>query len=58
MAWVASLSANAPTESSGYRVPSRPDISQVSESGNANQPMNLGQQVGGQQIGGQQLGGP
>ena len=31
MAWAASLSANAPTESSGYRVPAKPDLSRVSE---------------------------
>ena len=29
MAWAASLSANAPTESSGYRVPAKPDLSRV-----------------------------
>ena len=31
MAWAASLSANAPTESSGYRVPAKPDLSRVPE---------------------------
>ena len=39
MAWAASLSANAPTESSGYRISAKPDLSRVPESGNA-QPAN------------------
>ena len=33
MAWAASLSANAPTESSGYRVSARPDLPRILESG-------------------------
>ena len=33
MAWAASLSANAPTESSGYRVSARPDLPRVPKSG-------------------------
>ena len=58
MAWAASLSANAPTESSGYRVPAKPDLSRVPKSGNAQPANESWEQVGGQQIGGQQLGGP
>ena len=33
MAWAASLSANAPTESSGYRVSARLDLPRIPESG-------------------------
>ena len=31
MAWAASLSANIPTKSSGYRVSTRPDLSRIPE---------------------------
>jgi len=57
MAWAASLSANAPTESSAPGFQQGQIYPGFQNQGLPNQPMNLGQQIGGQHIGGQQFGG-
>ena len=50
MDWTVSLSTDASTESSGSKISTRPNSTRFQNQGLANQPMNLGEQIGGQMV--------